>query len=76
MHVATADGVLHPKEDAVPARRRQRLGFSESEFRFFRARFVTDNVQPLRRLRLARTPRNDEIKAQYRKLVSTTIPTS
>ena len=74
LHVAAADGILHPEEDAVPARRGQRLGFSDSEFRFFRARFVTDHGNPYDVLRLAPDATNDEIKAQYRKLVADNHP--
>jgi DnaJ like chaperone protein len=38
LHVATADGVLHPKEDRFLADVARRFGFSASEYRFFRAR--------------------------------------
>jgi DnaJ like chaperone protein len=74
LHVATADGVLHPREDAFLADVATRFGFSESEFRFFRARFVKDNCNPYDVLRLAPSAGNDEIKAQYRKLVADNHP--
>ena len=69
LHVATADGVLHPKEDEFLADVARRFGFSPSEFRFFRARFVKDNGNPYDVLRLGPDATSSEIKAQYRKLV-------
>lgn len=69
LHVATADGVLHPKEDRFLGNVAKRFGFSPSEFRFFRARFVKDKCNPYDVLRLSPNAANDEIKAQYRKLV-------
>lgn len=74
LHVATADGVLHPKEDEYLADVANRFGFSPSEFRYFRARFIKDNCNPYDVLRLGPDARNDEIKAQYRKLVSDNHP--
>ena len=69
LHVATADGVLHPKEDAFLGDVAARFGFSPSEFRFFRARFVKDNCNPYDVLRLGPQATNEEIRLQYRKLV-------
>jgi DnaJ like chaperone protein len=74
LHVATADGVLHPSEDRFLADVAHRFGFSSSEFRFFRARFVKDNCNPYDVLRLAPDATNEEIKAQYRKLVADNHP--
>ena len=74
LHAATADGVLHPKEDEYLADVANRFGFAPSEFRYFRARFVKDNCNPYDALRLGPDARNDEIKAQYRKLVSDNHP--
>ena len=69
MHVATGDGGLHPKEDAFLRDVAHRFGFSESEYRFFRARFVVDNDNPYDVLKLSPEASPEEIKAQYRKLV-------
>lgn len=69
LHVATADGVLHPKEDVYLADVANRFGFTPSEFRFFRARFVRDNGNPYDVLRLDPAATKEEIKVQYRKLV-------
>jgi DnaJ like chaperone protein len=69
LHVATADGVLHPKEDAFLADVARRFGFLPSEFRFFRARFVKDNCNPYDILKLSPAVDDAEIKAQHRRLV-------
>jgi DnaJ like chaperone protein len=74
MHVATADGGLHPKEDEYLKAVSDRFGFSGSEFRFFRARFVTDGDNPYDVLRLSPQATNKEIKAQYRQLVLNNHP--
>jgi DnaJ like chaperone protein len=69
LHIATADGGLHPEEDTFLADVATRFGFSPSEFRFFRARFVVDNGNPYDALRLSPEATDDEIRRQYRKLV-------
>ena len=74
MHVATADGVLHPKEDEYLRAVAARFGFSDSEFRFFRARFVRDCDNPYDVLRLDPKATNEEIKAKYRQLVRDNHP--
>jgi DnaJ like chaperone protein len=74
MHVATADGALHPKEDEYLEAVATRFGFSDSEFRFFRARFITDCDNPYDVLRLSPQATNEEIKAQYRQLVRNNHP--
>jgi DnaJ like chaperone protein len=74
MHVAAADGSLHPSEEAFLKAVSDRFGFSESEFRFFRARFVKDCDNPYDVLRLDPKATNAEIKAQYRQLVLNNHP--
>ena len=74
LHVAAADGILHPKEDQVLRDVALRLGFSDSEFRFFRARFVTDCGSPYDVLKLSPEASKEEIKARYRKLVTDNHP--
>jgi DnaJ like chaperone protein len=69
MHVAAADGILHPAEDRFLHDVAMRFGFAESEYRYFRARFVTDQSSPFDVLRLGPDATNEQIKAQYRKLV-------
>jgi DnaJ like chaperone protein len=74
LHVATADGGLHPEEDAFLADVAGRFGFSPSEFRFFRARFVADLGNPYDALRLSPQATNEEIRRQYLKLVADNHP--
>jgi DnaJ like chaperone protein len=74
IYVAVVDGALHPKEDAFLADVAQRFGFSPSEFRFFRARFVVDHGSPYDVLKLSPLAGNAEIKQQYRKLVADNHP--
>jgi DnaJ like chaperone protein len=74
MHVATADGGMHPKEDVFLRDIAQRFGFTDSEYRFFRARFVADNDNPYDVLKLSPDASSAEIRAQYRKLVSDNHP--
>ena len=74
MYVAASDGALHPKEDEFLKSVAARFDFSDSEFRFFRARFVTDHGNPYDALRLSPDASDDEVKAQYRKLVRDNHP--
>ena len=74
MYVGTADGVLHPQEDQFLKSVATRFGFSDSEYRFFRARFVVDNANPYDALRLTPEASDAEVKAQYRKLVRDNHP--
>jgi DnaJ like chaperone protein len=74
MYVAAADESLHPREDAFLEEVATRFGFSDSEFRFFRARFVKDHDNPYDALRLTPEATDTEIKAQYRKLVRDNHP--
>jgi DnaJ like chaperone protein len=74
MHVAASDGVLHPKEDEFLEAVATRFGFSDSEYRYFRARFVVDNGNPYDVLRLSPDTTDADIKAQYRKLVRDNHP--
>jgi DnaJ like chaperone protein len=74
MYVAAADGAMHPKEDEFLKSVAMRFGFSDSEYRFFRARFVIDNANPYDALRLTPDASDAEVKAQYRKLVRDNHP--
>jgi DnaJ like chaperone protein len=74
LYVAAVDGALHPEEDAFLADVAGRFGFSPSEFRFFRARFVVDHGNPYDVLRLSPQATNAEIRLQYRKLVTDNHP--
>jgi DnaJ like chaperone protein len=74
LYVAAVDGALHPEEDALLADVARRFGFSPSEFRFFRARFVADHGNPYDALRLSPSATDEEIRRQYRKLVADNHP--
>ena len=74
MYVAAADGGMHPEEDQFLKSVATRFGFSDSEYRFFRARFVVDNANPYDALRLTPDASDAEVKAQYRKLVRDNHP--
>jgi DnaJ like chaperone protein len=69
LHVAAADGVLHPSEDAYLSDVAARFGFSASEYRFFRARFISDGCNPYDVLKLSPAATDAEIRAQHRMLV-------
>ncbi|MDX2204343.1 MAG: DnaJ family molecular chaperone [Hyphomicrobiaceae bacterium] len=69
MLVAIADGIVHPKEDAFLSTVAARFGFSDSQYRLFRARFVKDVESPYEVLRLEPTASDAEVRARYRQLV-------
>jgi DnaJ like chaperone protein len=74
LYVAAVDSALHPDEDAFLADVARRFGFSPSEYRFFRARFVGDHGNPYDALRLSPQASDAEIRQQYRKLVADNHP--
>jgi DnaJ like chaperone protein len=74
LHVATADGALHPQEDAMLADVARRFAFTPSEYRFFRARFVVDSTNPYDVLKLSPRASDAEVRQQYRKLVGDNHP--
>jgi len=74
LYVAAADGALHPKEDVFLKAVASRFGFSDNDYRFFRARFVHDADNPYDVLKLPPAASNAEIRAQYRKLVADNHP--
>jgi DnaJ like chaperone protein len=74
LYVAAADGALHPKEDVFLKSVASRFGFSDNDYRFFRARFVHDADNPYDVLKLPPAASNAEIRAQYRKLVADNHP--
>ena len=74
LYVAAADGILHPREDEFLKSVATHFGFSDSEFRFFRARFVNDHDNPYDALRLSPDAADAEVKSQYRKLVRDNHP--
>jgi DnaJ like chaperone protein len=74
LHIATADRVLHPSEDAFLATVAERFGFSSSEYRHERAHFISDPDSPYDVLGLTPNATDAEIKQRHRKLVRETHP--
>ena len=74
-HIAMADGIYHPKEDAFLREVAEIFGFSERRFRGIRAQFVEDaEGDPYDVLRVDPDAPLDEIRASWRKLVRETHP--
>lgn len=69
MLVAIADGIVHPREDAFLAGVASQFGFSASQYRHFRARFVKDPDDPYEVIGVARDASDEAVKARYRSLV-------
>jgi DnaJ like chaperone protein len=74
LYVAASDGILHPGEDQFLKAVAARFGFADSEYRFYRARFVADSGNPYDALRLSPDASDGEVKARYRQLVRDNHP--
>ena len=74
MHVAAADGVLHPKEDEFLQDRRRAASASPTASSASSAPASSRPASPYDVLRLSPDATDDEIKAQYRKLVRDNHP--
>ena len=74
LHIAIADGTMMASEDAYLADVASRFGFKPSEYRCLRSRFVADDRSPYDVLRIAPETSNEELKAQYRRLVAANHP--
>jgi len=74
LYVAAADGALHPKEDVFLKSVAQRFGFTDNEYRYFRARFVRDADSPYDVLNVSPSATDKEIKGRYRDLVKSHHP--
>jgi len=69
-HIASADGVLHPDEDAYLYEVASEFGFSESAYRCIRSRFVEEeHSNPYEVLGVSPDISDAELKAHYRRLV-------
>lgn len=74
-HIACADSVLHPGEDAYLAEVADRFGFSDTEYRHIRARFLPeDKSSPYEVLGVEPEIANADLKAHYRKLITENHP--
>jgi DnaJ like chaperone protein len=74
-HIATVDSTLYPSEDAFLSDVARRFGFTMSEYRFIRSRFVEDGQRsPYEVLKIEPTASDAEVKARYRHLVAANHP--
>jgi DnaJ like chaperone protein len=74
-HIAKADDQLHPNEELFLAGVSKRFGFTETEFSYIKARHVTASKRnPYEVLGIQPGIGNDELKSQYRKLISENHP--
>ncbi len=74
-HIAGADEVMHPAEEAYLSEVAGRFGFTETEFKYIQARHVaSDKRNPYDVLEVTPEIGNDELKKHYRKLVAENHP--
>jgi DnaJ like chaperone protein len=74
-HIATADGVLHPQEEAFLRQVARHFGFTDAEFTFMKARHtIATERNPYDVLGMKPSVSNDELRSQYRKLVAENQP--
>ena len=72
--IAVSDGHLNDDEDAYLTAVAERLGFSPSQYRHVRSRFVVDDRSPYDVLGVEPEADDASIKARYRQLVSDNHP--
>jgi DnaJ like chaperone protein len=74
-HIAKADETLHPNEELFLKQVAKRFGITETEFAYIKARHVAAAKRnPYDVLGVKPTISNEELKAQYRKLVTENHP--
>jgi len=74
-HIAKADEALHPGEEQFLAQVAKRFGFTETEFSYIKARHViVAKRNPYDVLETQPSVSNEELKAQYRKLIADNHP--
>ncbi len=74
-HIAKADDQLHPNEEQFLAGVAKRFGITETEFSYIKARHVIASKRnPYEVLGVQPGIGNDELKSQYRKLISENHP--
>jgi DnaJ like chaperone protein len=74
-HIAMADGVYHPNEDAFLERVAEIFGVSDAEFRSLRSRFVPNaGTDPYTVLGVTPDTPLDEIRKAWRQMVRDTHP--
>ena len=73
-HIASADGVLHPDEDAYLAEVARLFGMTAADYRGVRRAFIHDPDGPYEILGVRPNATDVEIKARYRELVKSHHP--
>lgn len=74
-HIACADSVLHPGEDAYLFEVAEQFGFSETEYKHIRARFLPeDKTSPYDVLGVAPEIDDAALRQHYRKLIAENHP--
>jgi DnaJ like chaperone protein len=74
LHIASADGILHEGEERYLHAVSDIFGYSESDYRAMRARFVRDVADPYEVLGATRCLSDNALKAHYRSLVRENHP--
>lgn len=69
LHVASADGVMHDGESRYLKIVSDIFGFTDAQYRAFRARFVDDATDPYQILGASHDMTDEELKRHYRALV-------
>jgi DnaJ like chaperone protein len=74
-HIAGADEVMHPAEEAYLGEVATRFGFTDTEFKYIKARHVaSDKRDPYDVLEITPDISDNDLKAHYRKLVADNHP--
>jgi DnaJ like chaperone protein len=74
-HIATADGVLHPQEEAFLRQVAKHFGFTDAEFTFMKARHtIATERNPYDVLGMKPSVSNDELRSEYRSLLAENQP--
>jgi len=73
-YVASADGIIHDREEAYLKRVAHLFGLTEQDYRKVRALFVEDETDPYVILGIAHDVSDGELRAHYRKLVRENHP--
>jgi DnaJ like chaperone protein len=74
-YISSADQVMHPREEAYLAEVAKRFGFTDTEFKYIKARhMVAEKRDPYDVLGVTPTVSDADLKARYRKLVAENHP--
>jgi DnaJ like chaperone protein len=74
-HIATVDGVLHPREEEFLQQVANRFGVTDAEFGSMKARYIgAAERNPYEVLGLKPSVSNEELKSQYQRLIAESQP--